>query len=103
MLPSGATSTAVTAAHGAPLGGWPQSRTVWKGFGRTLMGWTSFAAKALATENTIAARAIRCSMGNLLTVPGLYYFGRELDARAVDSLYRSAAECAGLDAPSGKS
>jgi hypothetical protein len=38
MLPSGETSTAVTAAHGAPFGGCPQSRTVRYGFGKSFNG-----------------------------------------------------------------
>src|SRR2546430_955866 len=52
MLPSRATSTAVTAAHLAvPGGSWPQSRVVRYGCGRSLRG-----AASLDCADALAAR-----------------------------------------------
>src|SRR5579871_75660 len=72
MLPSGETSTAVTAAQGTPLGGCPQSRTVLYGLGKSLMGATSFSEysaelkiptpAAMATGKT--PNLFRCSMSD---------------------------------------
>src|SRR5579864_4391421 len=62
MLPSGETSTAVTAAQGTPPGGLPQSRTVRYGFGRSLMGceavWANTAPPAIVIKRGNVNRVI---------------------------------------------
>src|SRR5579872_2213922 len=65
MLPSGETSTAVTAAHGAPFGGCPQSRTVRNGLGKSLIGVT------LVSQSAVPAKTARAviRMMNLIVPP----------------------------------
>ena len=59
MLPSGETSTAVTAAHGMPPGGLAQSRTVRYGLGRSLMGCGTAGCGAVWAKAVAAPIAIK--------------------------------------------
>src|SRR5580698_1333352 len=81
MLPSGATSTAVTAAQGTPPGGFAQSRlvTLYPPSGRSLRGWSpAFAANAVTIAATPIAARMKTRARNIERLSLLYVVAADI-------------------------